>query len=185
MTINRLTDERVLIILQEDEISDYSGDIAAIAALSRSACRREGIPVQGKRLRVEALRMENGCYLLVTAMPKHVYRLRRGGVLCYRLETAGMLLDCTEALGRLGLCCGKNSVHELDGAYYLLFGYPALPKAARIVLSEFEAKRCPSLTAARVREHGRVLLEGNAILRIHERAALNSCRRAIHGTANS
>ena len=47
MTINRLTDERVLIILQENEIGDYSGDLTAIAELSRSACRREGIRVQG------------------------------------------------------------------------------------------------------------------------------------------
>ena len=176
MTINRLTDERVLIILQENEIGDYSGDLTAIAELSRSACKREGIRVQGKRLRVEALRMENGCYLLVTAMPKHVYRLRGGGMLCYRLETAGALLDCMEALGRMGLYCGKNSVHELDGAYYLLFGYPALPKAARIILSEFEASRCPALAAARVKEHGRLLLEGNAVQRIHERNTLNSFR---------
>ena len=165
MTINRLTDERVLIILQENEISAYSGNLPAIEALSRRACRREGIRVQGKRLRVEALRMNEGCYLLVTAVPRQVFRLRRGGVLCYRLESAGALLDCLDALGRLGLYCGKNSVHALDGAYYLVFGYPALPKAAKRLLSEFDARRCPSLTAARVREHGRVLLEGNAILR--------------------
>ena len=38
-------------------------------------------------------------------------------------------------------------------------------QAAKRLLSEFDARRCPALTVARVKEHGRLLLEGNAILR--------------------
>lgn len=77
MTVNRLSGNRVLIILDGDDMRTLSLDIdsiggkdspsmRALSNLSRTACRRGGIRAEGRSLTVEALSFGSSCYLLVT-----------------------------------------------------------------------------------------------------------------------
>ncbi len=136
MTVNRLSGNRVLIILDGDDMRTLSLDIdsiggkdspsmRALSNLSRTACRRGGIRAEGRSLTVEALSFGSSCYLLVTVGGKKY--LRKTATLCYR------------------------------GAYYLVLSYPALPKRARVLLSEYNASRCRGLTAAFLGERGKAL----------------------------
>ena len=167
MTVNRLSGNRVLIILDGDDLRSLSLDIdgedapggrsiSALSALSRDACRREGIEPRGRRLKVEALSLGESCYLLVTVGGGKKY-LRRRGSLCYRFARAGDMTDCLGQLCRHGFILPRSSLYSHMDAYYLVLSYPALPKRARVLLSEYNASRCRSLTAAYLGEHAKAL----------------------------
>lgn len=181
MTINRLDERRVLVVLCGDDMRDFALNGKAMSMadahsrkillrLTRLACSRSGIDTRGKRLNVEALMMGEGCYLLVTvkSAPSR-FRLKRGGVLCYRFESAGDLLGAAEAAYRRGVHCAKNSVYEWNGSYYLIFDYPALPRALRGILAEFGEKRRAPLAAALVRERGKPVCAHCALTVIGEK----------------
>ena len=168
MTVSRLSENRVLIYLGEGDMRDFSLDFSrmgtddgysmgVLSRLSRTACRDKGISTGGKRLRVEALGMSEGCYLLVTVGEKKKTYRRKSGTVCYRFTGAGLFLDCVAQLCRAGITCAKSAAYEWQGSYYLVFGYPALPRQARILLSEFDAQKSPAATAARLSEYARVL----------------------------
>ena len=177
MTISRLSGNRVLIFLGTGDLRDYALDFSRMDAsdsrsmsilshLSRAACKDKGIPTAGKRLSVEALSMNDGCYLLVTvgAGGAKGKRFRsRCATLCYRFERVGSFLDCLSLLHRAGIACAKSRAYEHHGAYYLVFGYPTLPRQARVLLSEFDAKKCPALTASRLSEYGTLLCPKHAV----------------------
>ena len=177
MTISRLSGNRVLIFLGTGDLRDYALDFSRmdasdsrsmriLSSLSRAACKDKGIPTAGKRLSVEALGMNDGCYLLVTVGAGGVKgkRLRsRCATLCYRFERVGSFLDCLSLLHRAGIACAKSRAYEHHGAYYLVFGYPTLPRQARVLLSEFDAKKCPALTASRLSEYGTLLCPKHAV----------------------
>ena len=146
MTISRLSGNRVLIFLGTGDLRDYALDFSRMNAsdsrsmsilshLSRAACKDKGIPTAGKRLSVEALGMNDGCYLLVSLSLLH----------------------------RAGIACANSRAYEHHGAYYLVFGYPTLPRQARVLLSEFDAKKCPALTASRLSEYATLLCPQNAV----------------------
>ena len=94
MTISRLSGNRVLIFLGTGDLRDYALDFSRMNAsdsrsmsilshLSRAACKDKGIPTAGKRLSVEALGMNDGCYLLVTVGAKGKrYRSRCATLWC-------------------------------------------------------------------------------------------------------
>ena len=65
--------------------------------------------------------------------------------------------------GNAGIACAKARAYEHHGAYYLVFGYPTLPRQARVLLSEFDAKKCPALTASRLSEYATLLCPQNAV----------------------
>ena len=158
MKINRLDEKRVLVVLGGSDMRDFALDFGVMSMsdahsrkillrLTRLACLRSGIDTRGKRLNVEAIMLGDGCYLLVTVKNKpRRYRLKRGG--------------------RRGFNCVKNSACEWNGKYYLIFEYPALPKALAGILSEFGEKRGGALLCARVRERGKVLCARSALTAI-------------------
>ena len=111
MTVSRLSGNRVLIFLEETDMREYALDFSrmdksdshsmrVLSDLSREACRGEGIPTGGMRLHVEALGMNDGCYLLVTVSARKKTYRRRQGTLCYRFESVSDFLDCLSLLGR-------------------------------------------------------------------------------------
>ena len=155
MTINRLDERRVLVVLADSDMSDFALNFAEmgmdnahsrliILRLTKLACRKTGIDTRGKRLSVEALAVEKGCYLLVTV--KRIARRYRSGFMC-----------------------AKNAAYVRGGVYYLLFGYPALPKALRGLLSEFGTLTGGALKCAQIREHANELCPRKAISVIGER----------------
>ncbi len=98
MTISRLSGNRVLIFLGTGDLRDYALDFSRMNAsdsrsmsilshLSRAACKDKGIPTAGKRLSVEALGMNDGCYLLVTVGAKGKRYRSRCATLCYRFQS--------------------------------------------------------------------------------------------------
>ena len=181
MTINRLDERRVLVVLADSDMSDFALNFAEmgmdnahsrliILRLTKLACRKTGIDTRGKRLSVEALAVEKGCYLLVTV--KRIarrYRLKRGGGVCFSFEGCSEFLGAVEAAYRSGFMCAKNAAYVRGGVYYLLFGYPALPKALRGLLSEFGKLSGGALKCAQIREHARVICPRKAISVIGEK----------------
>ena len=172
MTVNRLSGNRVLIILDGDDMRTLSLDIdsiggkdspsmRALSNLSRTACRRGGIRAEGRSLTVEALSFGSSCYLLVTVGGKKY--LRKTATLCYRFSRAGEMTDCLGQLCRSGFVLPRSALYSYSGAYYLVLSYPALPKRARVLLSEYNASRCRGLTAAFLGESGKALCPSCAV----------------------
>ena len=86
-TVNKLGENRVLIVLCEQDIADNALgkegiDFKSVAArsrviwLTRRACKSSGIDTGGKRVNIEALELEKSCYLLVTVGAVKRYRLK-------------------------------------------------------------------------------------------------------------
>lgn len=178
MTVNRLDSNRVLIILGDKDMSDFSLDYNVMSLddshsrrillrIMRLACQKSGVRTEGKRVNIEALMMGEGCYLLVTVGSRRgTYRLKNGSSICYRLGGSDVFLSAIEALYRQGIYCGKNAAYELNGEYYLIFDYPGVPKALGRVLTEFAEKKGGIIAAARVRERGTPICERSAIAAI-------------------
>lgn len=181
MTINRLDERRVLVVLADRDMSDFALDFAEmgmdnahsrliIMRLTRLACRKTGIDTRGKRLSIEALAVGKGCYLLVTVKRKpRRYRLKSGGGVCFSFEGCTAFLGAVEAAYRQGFMCAKNAAYQRGGVYYLLFGYPALPKALRGMLGEFGVFSGGALKCAQVRERAEVICPRKAISVIGEK----------------
>ena len=175
MTINKLDGRRVLVVLADRDMSDFALDFEEMSMenahtrkillrLTRLACRKSGIDIRGKRMSVEALMMGEGCYLLVTVKSRACrYTLRRGAGICYRFADVSAFLGAVEAAYRLPYRMAKTAACTWDGAYYLLFEYPAVPKPVHRVLSEFAERRGSGLQCAAAREHGRLLCPQNAV----------------------
>lgn len=175
MTVNRLDESRVLVVLCSKDMSDFSLNFEVmgmddahsrkiILRLTRLACQRSGIDIRGRKVGVEALMMNEDCYLLVTVKkPSRCYRLKRGSGLGFRFPDSSALMDAMEAVYRERYFSNKNAVYELGGKYYLLFDYPAVPCGIRRILSEFADKKGGALFCAAVKEQGTELCKRNAI----------------------
>ncbi len=175
MTINKLDGSRVLVVLGNKDMADFALDFKLMGfenahsrkillRLTRLACHKSGIDIRGKRLNVEALMMGDDCYLLVTVQNRvRRYTLLRGGGSCWRFSSVSNFLGAVEAAYRSRCRSSKSAAYEWNGAYYLTFDYPALPKALLRVLSEFSDSRANALRAAQVREHGVLLCAKNAV----------------------
>ena len=72
-------------------------------------------------------------------------------------------LSAVEHLYRLNIRCGKNSAYKKDGAYFLIFDYPSVPKKLKLLLSEFGQWQSGKFSAARVREFAEPICERNAV----------------------
>ena len=91
MTVNRLSNDRVLITLCHKDMDDFLLDFKSmslsdshsrrvIMRIMQVACRRSGISVSGKSVNVEAMLFGDDCYLLVTVAKKrrsHTSSIRR------------------------------------------------------------------------------------------------------------
>ncbi len=180
MKVNRLSDNRILIVLCEQDMRDFSLDYKTLSLndnhsrrimlrLLQVACRKEGIRTDGQSLSIEALSLERDCYILVTVSGKsgRKYRLKQSNrSLCYNLGNSTNFLDTINSLYIQNVCCNKNSAYFLDGEYYLIFDYPVIPKKLRRVLSEYATKCRDEYLSTRLREGGKEICKTNAIMQI-------------------
>lgn len=180
MTIDKLTDNRVLIVLCKQDMSDFSLDYSRmkfddnhtrriLMRIMRLACVKEGIEINGKSVMLEAINFEEECYLLVTINSKKQkkYRFKNSrSSLCYYLGNSGNFLDAIEQLYRQNVCCNHNSAYMYKDEYYLIFDYPSIPRKLRKVLSEYGNKGKNSIITAKVKENGKQLCKQNAIAQI-------------------
>lgn len=171
MTVNKLSNNRVLIVLCEQDIEEINGidfddgaSRSRVIGLTRRACRSSGIETGGKRVNIEALPLEKTCYLLVTVDSRKRYRIKKSGSgLCCKIEDSTAFLSAIEQLYRLNIRCGKNSAYKKGGAYFLVFDYPSVPKRLRLVLSEFGQWQSGKFRAERVKEFAEPICERNAV----------------------
>lgn len=171
MTVNKLSENRVLIVLCEQDIRNIHGiDFDTTAArsrvlgLTRRACRSSGIDTNGKRVNIEALPLEKSCYLLVTVGVSKRYRLKNHCPgLCWKIETCGSFMSAVEQLYRANVRCAKNSAYTKGGEYFLIFDYPAIPAKLGKILSEYGEKLNGRFSAVRIKETAKPICERNAV----------------------
>lgn len=180
MTIDKLADDRVLIVLCKQDMSNFSLDYGRmnfedshskkmLMRILRLACIKEGIQISGKNVLMEAISFDEECYLIITInnAKKKRYRLKSSkSSLCYHLGSSGNFLDAVEQLYRQNVCCNHNSAYMYNDEYYLIFDYPSIPQKLRRVLSEYGSKGRNRLSAARIKENGTLLCGHNAIAQL-------------------
>lgn len=180
MTVDKIADNRVLIVLCEKDMKDFSLDYNKMSMednhsrrillrILQLACVKTGLELMGRSVMLEAVSFDDECYLLVTVKDKHrkTYRLKNSGEsLCYHLGNSGNFLDTVEQLYRQNVCCNHNSAYVYKDEYYLIFDYPSIPQKLKRVLHEYGSKSGGRVTAANIRENGRQLCRHNAIAKI-------------------
>lgn len=174
MTVSKLDNNRLLIILGAGDIEELSlrfgedsdgQEQQTLLRLTRRACRSTGIDPGGCRIHIEALPLEQSCYLLVTvgSLRRRYRRRTHAQGVCYCLGGSGNFLDAMALLYQQNVCCTYNAAYEWSGAYYLLFDYPVIPERLRVLLSEFGTPQRGRLERARLRENGTLICPRNAI----------------------
>lgn len=180
MTVDRLGENRVLLILCPQDMEEYSIDFEQLSLddkssriglvrLMRFACNETGIELVGKSVDIEALPFENECYILITVNEKvrRSYRIKeKSEYVCYALGSSGNFLDALEMIYRLNICCNKNSAYLYSDCYYLVFEYPSIPRKIKRLLSEFGKRNFGKVETARIIENGKPICRHNAIAQI-------------------
>lgn len=180
LTVDKLSDDRVLIILGTKEMEDYALDFEKLSLndlhsrkilfrVMQLACRKTGIEIKGKKVSIEALSFDKDCYILVTVLQKsrRTYRMKKKDEsVCYLLGESGNFLETVEKLYRQNVYCNRNSIYLYDGKYYIIFDYLSIPKKLKKVLSEYGEKNGGNLAAAKIIENGKLICNHNAIVQI-------------------
>lgn len=179
MTVDRIAENRVLIILCEKEMKDFALDYSTMSLddvnsrrilmrILRLACVKTGLELGGRSVVLEAVSFDDECYLLVTVKEGHRkrYKIKNKESLCYHLGNSSNFLDTVEQLYKQNVCCNHNSAYEYKNEYYLIFDYPSIPSKLKRILLEFGSRSGGSLISARIKENGKQLCKTNAIARI-------------------
>ncbi len=191
MTIEQLSEGRVLVSLKPQDIADYHINIdklnlrdahtkESLKALMSLALKKSGINPEGRAVLVEAMPHKEGMLILITVdyvrKLRKVYKIKRPSMLpACRFTGAEGLLACVEKLRAEDIHLGGNSLWRYREDFYLIFGYSALPPRAKAVLSEFALCQSLSLVRiARIKEAGRLLADKNAVERIGKAMAKKS-----------
>lgn len=169
MTFEKLSDDRVLITLRDDDLDALGLPLQTEKALTPEyeqklkkvlllACLDAGISAKGRRFLLEALPCKAGYLLLLWAQRVHTrkkYRIKRQTdcPVCF-FESTDDMLDAIHALSALSCvpCC---SLYNYKGRYCLLFSYPAVREDVSRILSEYGAiEKLPPISLSMIREHG-------------------------------
>ncbi len=180
MTVDKLSENKVLVVLYTDDMIDFSLDYNSLSLndihsrkillrILQVVCMKSGIEIKDKNVRLEAMALDRECYILITFEKKHrkTYRIKKKNEnVCYLLGGSKNFLNTIEKLYRQNVYCNKNSAYLYNKEYYLIFDYPAIPHKLKRVLSEYGEKQEGRTFSARVRENGKVLCKHNAIFQI-------------------
>lgn len=180
LTVDKLGENKVLIILCNKDMEDYSIDFVgnnlydsdlrkSLIKIMKLGCSKAGVEICNRNIDIEALPFEDECYILITVYEKirRSYRMKdTGECVCYSLGGSGNFLDTLEKLYRLNVCCNRNSAYLYDESYYIVFEYPSIPKKLKRLLSEYGKRKMNRIETARIRENGRLICSHNAILQI-------------------
>lgn len=184
MTIEQIDETRVLIALCREDMQVLSLEYntmgfkdpysrKVLKKLLALAGARTGVTVSNRSVMVEALPYDKGCLLVVTFLPKgeypKKYRIKsEKSRTMYCFENCENLLAAAQQLYLGGFLLQGSKVFELNGEYFLIAGTgnKGLQKAL-IILKEYALKETSKKTElAKIEEHGRVIADNNAILRI-------------------
>lgn len=177
MTIDRIKSNKLLIMLGEEDMRDFSLDYNTLSLydshcrkilmrILQLACFKTDIEIKDKKMLVDALPTADGCMLLLTVEDKKrkKYILRNSKkCYCYEVGNSRNFLDVMHLLYKQNVCCNKNSAYELNGIYYIVFDYPAVPNRIKRILHEYGVRCGNGIFAASLRENAKEICKTNAI----------------------
>lgn len=182
MTITQISDNKVLITLKSEDISNFDLDFNKLdisdpkhqMILKRIfilACSNKDISSKDKSVTLEALPNPDGYYILVSISDKKIrkkYRIKRiTEYPCYRFYSIDNMFSTIEKLYNCDVIYYNNSLYFYKNHYYLVFDYPSVPKKSQPILQEFAHKiNCNKLFLARLNESAKKISSGNAIVHI-------------------
>ena len=118
MTVDKLGENKVLIILCNKDMEEFSIDFErvnlhdsdsrrALIKIMKLGCSKAGVEICNRNVDIEALPFDDECYILITVYEKNrrSYRIKDAGkCVCYSLGGSGNFLDTLEKLYRLNIC---------------------------------------------------------------------------------
>lgn len=185
MTIEQIDSNRLLIILEDEEMQGYSLDFdrmelndpnykEILKQLLTIAGMRKDFEIRGKTLLVEALTHKSGCLFIVTVLPeynsviKRRYRIKKAkGTMIYGFSDVECLLSAIERLYKQGYAF-ENSKLYYNGEYHLVIYYGSgVPIRAIAILEEYGTKELAGkINLARIAEKSKLISGCHAILTI-------------------
>ena len=181
MFIEQLDKTRLLITLENEDLSifDLSPDSLSMEdketrdlfkQLLALAAVKTGVVLRNKTISVELMPYDRGCFILATIKGKgtrKIYRIKKTtSYLPVRFENIGDMLDAVKNLYVKGFTEYNCSLYGDRNFYYLLMSSKAaIPKSARIMLSEYGSiLPGDNLTVSRIREVCKLICEDNSIV---------------------
>lgn len=153
MFIEQLDKTRLLITLEHDDLDVFDLEPYSISMEDKEtkslfkhiltlAAIKAGITIKNKKLSVETMPYDSGCFLLVTIKPKDsrkIYRMKKNtSHLIVKFNCVSSMLDALQRLYRQGYLTYRCSAYSKCGCYYLLFSSKALfPREMTVILSEY------------------------------------------------
>lgn len=185
MTIEQIDSNKLLIILETEEMREYSLDFdkmslsdknsrEVISKLLKAAGICKGFEIRGKTLLVEAMSHKSGCMLIITAFSDYEdkeqqkYKIKKScGSIIYAFEESESFLSAVERLYMCGYIF-ENSRAYYNGKYYLVVFYTdKVPLNAIAILEEYGKKELSGrINLARLEEGSKLIEDCHAILTI-------------------
>ncbi len=183
MKISQISPDKVLISLCNEDMKSFDLDFydmgfsdphskKILKRLLSLACLSNSIPTENKKILCEALKISDGCVLLVSfcdkAQERKKYRIKRiKECPCYKFSDTDTMLSAVKTLYSTDTLYYNNSAYLYNNSYYLVFDYPVVPQKAKKILSEFaKAVKGTKPFIARLCESGKKISGGNAIANI-------------------
>lgn len=185
MTIERLSDEKILISLCDEDMESlklnkkemgFCDEVAkrSLLRLLQVACREVGMSAVSKTVLMEALPVQSGCLFLLTftdKKTKKIYKVKnpKEGP-CYVFCDAEKMLSAAEIsyLKQIRSC--DNALWLYNSRYYLTLKSPLIKGRMRDILELYAQKvAAKALCVSRIKEGGRLLCPDDALYFIGEK----------------
>lgn len=181
MTIEKLDDNKILIslykqdlnklLLDNDKITMKNPDFKdAIKSILSLAICKANINTDNKKVIIEALPYDNGCFLLVTfieakSFPKK-FRIKKPKTNIFVFKNVDDLINLSIQIVKNNINIPQNSLYEYNNIYCLATS--KLDKTTENLIKEFAKKANKDYTdatknIARLEEYGKTIAVGNAL----------------------
>lgn len=186
MTIEQIDTNRLLIILEDEEMRSYSLDFdkmrlddpdsrSIIKDILLFAGMAKGMEINGKNLFVEAMTHNSGCLFIVTILsdfikpPQRRYRIKKSvGTLIYGFDDTESFLSVIEKLYSYGYIFENSKAYYCPCRYYLvIYHNGGIPMKALSVMEEFGTRELSGkVNLAQIEEKSKLISGCHAILTI-------------------
>lgn len=185
MTIEKIDNECIIIVLSYDDIQIFSLDFdkmtkssnyskKIIKKLLTIASSHTGVDIRNKNLYIEVCTSKDSCIFVVTLSEKRetaskTYRIKKTvQTRLYNFETIDDMLSCLETLYKSGFVFYKSDVYVLDKKYSIVISTTKeIPLGAMVILSEYGKGKGNNIKEInRLKEFGKAIARDSAILTI-------------------
>lgn len=180
MFIEQLDKTRLLITLESEDLSVFDLEPDSLSMENKEtrdlfkqllalAAVKTGVVLRNKTISVELMPYDSGCFILATIKAKgtrKIYKIKKTtSYLPVKFGNVTAMLNAVKNLYTKGFSEYNCSLYSGESYYYLLMSSKAaVPKAVRIMLSEYgKILSDDSLTVSRIRETCSVICEDNSI----------------------